>query len=108
MSSILRVTASVNLDEGAINQMLRSPDGPVGRFGQGKANNMTKAAKRFAPYKTGELRNSISTKTIRSGDDLAWEISATARHAIYIIEGKNGNRRPNDFLTRAAEAVFGI
>jgi HK97 gp10 family phage protein len=80
------VATRVRVNQGALNQIFRSPSGPVGNrlhsLGIMAANN----ARSSAPVDTGRLRASIQV-TSPQGSPLTVRIGSNVNYAIFVEQG---------------------
>ena len=98
--------AEVLLDPQAIDELLKSEEGPVGRWLAATAQSVTNEAKRMAPVDTGRLRASITWQLLRDGDGLFARVGTDVEYAYYVHEGtRRMAGRP--FLEDALGKVLG-
>jgi hypothetical protein len=100
-----------NVHTGAINAILHSPGGEVGRDIQRRGRLVVQRARSLVPVKTGALRNSISMQTGSVGGEVSVSISASARHAMWVHEGTaphsiHGNPLLVFYWPRVGRTVF--
>lgn len=96
---------TVVVNESRIDQLLRSPAGPTGRYVRGLGDNVVTVARRLCPVDTGELQSSIhATDVTRRHDGLAVRVGASADHARFVELGTR-RMRPRPYLTPALEAI---
>ena len=79
---------SVDWDEGKIRILLSGPDGMVSKEIQRRARAVQKRAQYKAPFRTGELRHSISVNTRYPPEGAIAEVSASAPHALAVEFGR--------------------
>ena len=81
------MAGSVRLDHGQIAVMLRTRSGMVGRDIARRGRAVARRARITAPRKTGRLAGSIRSEvSVLRGVPVA-QITATARHAAFVIQG---------------------
>lgn len=97
-------------NEGEFNDMLRDPNGPVGKDLQRRAFNVESRAKvnasgRPGPnVQTGRLRSSITHEIVERQDGLVARIGSNVEYARYVEEGTD--RAPAyPYLVPALEAA---
>jgi hypothetical protein len=109
----------LEVHEGQMTILLSSPGGETGQDIQRRARAVQKRAQYAAPYRTGELRHSISVNTTSPHEGAAADISANAPHAIIIEFGRKKVEATNkswlhwtgdfsDVFTKSSRAVAGI
>lgn len=100
-------TFKVDVSQGNLNQLLKTHDGPVGRWSRPIMDQVKQAMKEEAPFDTGNLSRSISYRRIRSGSELAWSFRSSAPYAEYVRFGTRRHPHPNDFMDRGMKRVLG-
>lgn len=93
---------SVRLDQGAIDRLVRSRGGPVGRELSRIGGFVTREAKQVADERltrrTGLYASSFSTTTRREGRDLRTRVTNTAPYAVILERGSRAHViRPRRF-----------
>ena len=78
----------IELDEGKIRIMLSGPSGMVSHEIQRRARAVQKRAQYKAPFRTGELRHSISVNTRYPHEGAIAEVTASAPHALAVEFGR--------------------
>jgi hypothetical protein len=78
----------VNLDQGQINALLRSPSGPVGREMYRRGKRVEALAKRLVPVDEGRLRGSINADppVVRGGVPVV-RVGTRVRYARWVHDG---------------------
>ncbi len=89
----------VRLDAAAIDELLQSPDGPIGVDLLKKAVQVETAAKRFCPVDTGRLRSSITHELGTDARGLAARVGTNVEYAPYVELG-TARMAPRGFLRR--------
>lgn len=86
-------SVTYDLNTGAIEALVRSTDGEVGREVRRRGQRVLSRARELAPVKTGTLRASGSMSL---GKNAAGEVEATvsfsAKHAIFVHQGTKPHR----------------
>lgn len=78
----------VTINQGAINQLIRSPNGPIGNRLFTAGVRISNNAKRNAPVDTGRLRSSIqATHPEVRGNTLRVRVGTNVNYAIFVEEG---------------------
>ena len=109
----------LDINEGEVRILLSGPTGEVSRDIQRRARAVQKRAQYAAPYRTGELRHSISVNTRYPSEGAVADISADAPHALVIelgrkkVEARSGGwlTWDGDFttvFTKSSRAVAGV
>jgi hypothetical protein len=75
------------IDGLAVENMLHSPDGLIGRYMIGKSQVVQNAAVRDCPKRTGRLSESIVKRFYDSDDGFTVVIAALQPYALYVHEG---------------------
>jgi hypothetical protein len=88
----------IDWNEGQIRILLSGPGGETSEEVQRRARAVQKRAQRGAPYKTGELRRSISVNTRYPSEGAVADITASARHAIPVEFGRGRVDRGGGWL----------
>lgn len=96
---------TVELNEAGIDFLLRSPDGPVGRFLAQIAQDVTNLAKQLAPVDTGRLRSSISWTMGLAAGGLFAEVGSNVEYAPYVELG-TVYQQAQPYLVPALRAVL--
>lgn len=78
----------INWDEGQIRILLSGPGGETSQEIQRRARAVQKRAQYKAPFRTGELRSSISVNTRYPPEGAVAEITADAPHALVVESGR--------------------
>ncbi len=79
--------AEVRLDQAALDRLLRSPDGPVGRALLNEGRILTNEAKQACPVDEGRLRSSIAASLVPTAQGLAVEVGSPLEYAAYVETG---------------------
>lgn len=106
------IPGEIHFDENALNELLKSPEGPVGKDLAGRALRVESSAKLHASgrpgpnVQTGRLRSSITWAMSRDGLGLYADIGTAVEYAKYVEEGSD--RAPAyPFLKPALAAASG-
>lgn len=83
----MSVDVDLKLDRAAVNRVLDSPTGEVGRFLEKKGAKAEQIATNLVPVDTGQLKSSISHKLSSDSGGLGVDIEARAPHALYVELG---------------------
>ena len=78
----------VDWDEGQIRILLAGPEGETSQEIQRRARAVQKRAQYKAPFRTGELRHSISVNTRYPSEGAVADITASAPHAMMVEFGR--------------------
>lgn len=102
---------SLVLNTGALNQLLNSERGPVGRElirigGRVEAEAKFLLSNRLVNVQTGRLRSSTTHVLVSRGGRLSVFVGSGADYGIYVHEGSRG-REGRRYLVIAAEKVTG-
>lgn len=81
------MTDRVILNQAAINQLLKTEGGPVGKDLLRRAVNVETAAKRYCPVDTGRLRASIEHDLGIDSKGLFARIGSNVEYAIFVEAG---------------------
>lgn len=81
------VSINVTLDDAAIERLLSSPDGEVGREVRRVADRTANLARAMAPVDDGYLRASIRVETDSHPGGISATVYSTVHYAIYVHEG---------------------
>lgn len=96
----------VILDPAAIDELLKSKNGPVGRWLAATAQKVTNEAKRRSPVDTGRLRASIAWQLLEDSDGVFARVGTDVNYAPFVHEGTRYMRgRP--FIEEALQKVLG-
>lgn len=127
--------STFTMDPSTLAGMLMSTNGMVGTFIQRKTDEVTDAARAEAPERTGKLRASIDSRVEERGEGPVGIVSANVEYAMMVQRGtgphlitpnvgrvlrfpssgggvifrpqvQHPGTAPNEFLTRALQAVF--
>ena len=105
---MISATLKVRVDDSALNQLLKTHEGPTGRWGGGIADRVKQEMKNEAPVYSGELRDSITYRRSRNRNELSWNFNVRAPHGRWVIQGGgHNNAKPNDFMERGMHNVLG-
>lgn len=96
--------AAVRLDPEAIQRLLTSENGPVGRDLLRRAVRVEAAAKRACPVDTGRLRASLTHVIEEDGEGLYAVVGTNVEYAIYVELG-TGRTRAQPYLRPALRAA---
>lgn len=77
----------LRLDRAAIDDLLNSADGPVGRAVIRSTARIERTAKRICPVDTGRLRSSITRSLGRDSRGLFGEVGSNVEYAVYVELG---------------------
>lgn len=77
----------VVLNSGALNQLLNSPGGDVGKALQQAVTRVDRAAKMNCPVDTGRLRSSITNRVGVEGGGLVGIVGTNVEYAPYVEFG---------------------
>lgn len=99
MSADVRVV----LDRGALDRVLESPQGDVGRELARRAVSVDRAAKGYCPVDTGRLRSSINWRLATDSQGLLAVIGTNVEYAPYVEFG-TGRMGAQPFLRPALGA----
>lgn len=80
------IKVDVKINQGALNQMLKSPTGEVGVYIHRLAVETVRAAQAHAPVKSGNLRRSIGI-SLWPGPRLSAEVTANVSYAMAVHQG---------------------
>lgn len=78
----------IHWDEGKIRILLSGQTGDVSKEIQRRARAVQKRAQYKAPFRTGELRHSISVNTRYPSEGAVAEVTASAPHALAVEFGR--------------------
>ena len=87
---MFRIDVTLQLDQGAINTMLRTERGFVGQDMLRRAKNVQKVAKDTAPVGKvggGKMRQSITAKVVKAGLGVEGETSINVPYAMWVVKG---------------------
>lgn len=90
-------------DQGALDRLFRSPDGPVGKELTRRTVRIEGNAKRLCPVDTGRLRASITRTLERDARGLVGIIGTNVEYAPYVELGTS-RMGPKPFLRPALGA----
>lgn len=96
----------IRLDQAAMDKLLRSPEGPVGRWVLRATLRVHALAKRLAPVDTGRLRASILWSLGREGGELVGIVYTNVFYALYVELGTRF-MRARSYLRAALQAARG-
>lgn len=116
---IIFANGDIELNEGAITLLLSGPGGETSLEIQRRARAVQKRAQYAAPYRTGELRHSISVNTRHPHEGAVADVTADAPHALVIEFGRKKVTPTNgqwlawtgdftDVFVKESRAVAGI
>jgi hypothetical protein len=88
----------IDWHEGQIRILLSGPGGETSQEIQRRARAVQKRAQRGAPYRTGELRRSISVNTTHPSEGAVADITASAPHAIPVEFGRSRQDKGGGWL----------
>lgn len=75
------------LDQAALNRLLESPEGPVGKELQRRVIQVDRTAKSLCPVDTGRLRSSITNRIARDGQGLVGIVGTSVEYAVHVEFG---------------------
>jgi len=97
---------SVVINQAALAELYRSEDGAVSRSLVAIAQAVETEAKSLAPVRTGKLRDSITHRLERDGDELAAIVGSPVPYAS-VVEMGTVHASAQPFLTPAATSITG-
>lgn len=77
----------VVLDQAALNRLLNSPDGPVGKEILRRTTKVDRRAKELCPVDTGRLRSSITNRVVRDSQGIAGIVGTNVSYALFVEFG---------------------
>jgi hypothetical protein len=80
-------TVVIRLDQGALDKLLRSSEGPVGRMIYRATLRVHALSKRLCPVDTGRLRASILWAMAREGGELEGMVYTDVSYALFVELG---------------------
>lgn len=92
--AVVRTVASVDVNQGALQQVLFAPTSPVFQAMQRAGTKTVARAKSDLTQNrlinTGLLRNSVESETFVRGPEIVSRVTATAEYAMLVHEGTSG------------------
>jgi len=79
--------AKVVLDNAALAQMLRGPNGTVWKDIHRRGNNVLNKARILCPVDEGRLRASLTLEMRREGDEAVARVGTNLEYGLYVHEG---------------------
>lgn len=98
------MTTQVVLDHAALHELLEAHNGPVGRELARRGLEVTAAAKRNCPVRTGNLRASIHSEPGQDARGIFVRIGSYVHYAIYVEMGTR-YQHAQKYLRRALSVL---